>query len=212
MPPFHLLPRDERFVPLFVQAAENVAAGAEILFELMADFSQLEGTAARMKELEHVGDRLTHEISDALNRAFVTPFDREDIAQLAAALDDVIDDAEEAAIRLRACRVEAPTELALQLSRVLLQQCRHIDRAVRMLDDLGDKTALRQHLVELNRLEHEADELLNRALGGLYAGVKEVPELIRAIQWGDIYSILERATDRAEAVAVVLETVLVKHG
>jgi predicted phosphate transport protein (TIGR00153 family) len=209
---FHLLPRDERFIPRFVQAAENVAAGAEVLFELMSNFSQLERAATRMEELEHVGDRLTHDISEALNRAFVTPFDREDIAQLATALDDVLDDAEEAVIRLHTYQIDRPTELAAQLSRVLLQQCQHIDRAIRLLGELHETVTLREHLVELHRLENEADELLNRARGGLYAGVKEVPELIKAIQWGDIYGILERATDRAEKVAVVLETILVKHG
>lgn len=209
---FHLLPRDERFTPLFVQAAENVAAAAELLFELMSSFRELERSAARMEELEHVGDRLTHDISDALNRAFVTPFDREDIAELAAALDDVIDDAEEATTRLRTYEIDAPTELAQKLSGILLEQCRHIDQAVRRLDGLDDSAALRAHLVELHRLENEADELLNRALGSLYTGVKQVPELIQAIQWGDIYGILERATDRAEKVAVVLETILVKHG
>ena len=209
---FHLLPRDERFTPMFVQAAENVASAAELLFELMSSFDQIERAAARMEELEHVGDRLTHDISDALNRAFVTPFDRENIAELAAALDDVLDDAEEATIRLHTYRIDRPTELAQQLCNVLLQQCRHINRAIRLLDELHDGAAMREHLVELHRLENEADELLNRALGSLYAGVTEVPELIKAIQWGDIYGILERATDRAEKVAVVLETILVKHG
>lgn len=209
---FHLLPRDERFTLLFVQAAENVASAAEVLFALMSSFDQIERAAAHMKELEHVGDRLTHDISDALNRAFVTPFDREDIAELASALDDVVDDAEEAAIRLHTYRIDEPTELAQQLCGILLQQCRHIDRAIRLLDDLHEGATMREHLVELHRLENEADEVLNRALGSLYAGVTDVPGVIKAIRWGDIYSILERATDRAEKVAAILETILVKHG
>ncbi len=209
---FHLLPHDERFTPMFVQAAENVVSAAELLFELMSSFGELERAAARMEELEHVGDRLTHDISDVLNRAFVTPFDREDISELAAALDDVLDDAEEAVIRLHTYRIELPTELAQQFSVILREQCRHIEQAIRLLDELHDGAAMREHLVELHRLENEADELLNRALGSLYVGVTQVPELIKAIQWGDIYAVLERATDRAEKVAVVLETILVKHG
>lgn len=209
---FHLLPRDESFIPLFVQAAENVASGATVLFELMSSFEHVEQGTSRMEELEHIGDQLTHDISDTLNRAFVTPFDREDIAALAAALDDVLDDAEEAARRVATYRIQRPTQLGQDLSRVLHRQCRHIAEAMPLLDRPREGSKLRSHLVELHRLENEADVLLNQALGGLYTGVTEVPQLIAAIQWGDIYSLLERATDRAERVAVVLETVLVKRG
>jgi predicted phosphate transport protein (TIGR00153 family) len=189
-----------------------VADGAGVLFELMSSFEHVEQAASRMEELEHVGDQLTHDISDALNRAFVTPFDREDIAALAAALDDVIDDAEEAVRRIATYRIQRSTQLGQELSRVLHRQCRHIAEAMPLLDRPSEAAKLRGHLVELHRLENEADGLLNQALGGLYAGVTEVPQLIMAIQWGDIYSLLERATDRAEQVAVVLETVLVKRG
>jgi predicted phosphate transport protein (TIGR00153 family) len=212
MAPFHLLPRDEAFIPLFVRAAENVAAGGAVLFELMSSFEHVEQAASRMEALEHTGDQLTHDISDALNRAFVTPFDREDIAALAAALDDVLDDAEEAARRLAAYRIERSTPLGVELSRVLHRQCQHIAEAMPLLDQPRQGPKLRGHIVELHRLENEADAFLNQALGGLYTGVREVPQLVAAIQWGDIYSLLERATDRAEQVAVVLETVLVKRG
>jgi predicted phosphate transport protein (TIGR00153 family) len=211
MAPFHLLPRDERFVALFQDAAKNVAEAAAALSALLNDLTHVETGARRIEELEHVGDRLTHQIFDALNRAFVTPFDRQDIAELASALDDVIDDAEEAARRLCTYRIERPSALAVQLTDVLLEQCHIIEQAIPLLDGLRDVARLQEHIIALHRLENDADELLNQALGGLYKGVREVPELIAAIQWGDIYSILERATDRAEAVAVVLETIVVKH-
>jgi uncharacterized protein len=211
MAPFHLLPRDERFVALLQEAAKNLAEAAGVLAGLSRDFRDVEATVARIGELEHVGDRLTHRIFDALNRAFVTPFDRQDIAALATALDDVIDDAEEAARRLHTYRIQRPTHLAVELTRVLLEQSRIIEQAVPLLDGLSDVPRLHEQIVALHRLENEADELLNEALGSLYTGVREVPDLIAAIQWGDIYSILERATDRAEGVAVALETIVVKH-
>lgn len=209
---FHLLPRDERFIPLFVRAADNVAAGAAQLHEMVSSFEPVAQASRRMEELEHLGDELTHDISNALNRAFVTPFDREDIAALAAALDDVLDDAEEAARRIATYRIQRSTPIALDLSRVLNQQCRHIAEAMPLIDKPKQSAALKAHLVELHRLENEADDLLNQALGALYEGIVDVPRLVVAIQWGDIYTLLERATDRAEQVAVVLERVLVKRG
>ena len=130
----------------------------------------------------------------------------------AAALDDVLDDTEEAARRLHTYRIPAPTALAIELSAVLLQQCREIEAAVPLLDGLSETERLRQHIVELHRLENHADDLMDRALEELYTEVADVRGLVRAVQWGDIYGVLERATDRAEDVAVALETILLKHG
>lgn len=209
--PFHLLPRDERFVGMFHEAAQKLSTAAETLLALLTDYRDVESTVRRIEALEHEGDRLTHSIFEALHRAFVTPFDREDIAQLASALDNVLDDTEEAARRLYIYRIEQPTELSTALCRVLVAQCQRIGSAMPLLDGLRDTTQLREHIVELHRLENEADELMDRALAGLYTGVTEVPALVRAVQWGDIYAVLERATDRAEDVAVALETILVKN-
>lgn len=196
---------------MFGDSARNVAAGVAAVSELLANYTDVEAKVRRTKELEHVGDRLTHAIFDALNRAFVTPFDREDIARLAAALDDVLDQAEEAARRFHTYKIEQPTALARDFCRVLVEQCRVIEQAVPLLDGLREEKMLRQHIVELHRLENEADDLLDRSLASLYEGVESVPELVRAVQWSDIYNLLERATDRAEDVAVALDAIVVKH-
>lgn len=209
---FHLLPRDERFFGMFQRSASNLAAGARALAALLASYEDVERKTMEIRELEHAGDRLTHDIFAALNRAFVTPFDREDIAQLATALDDVLDDTEEAARRLHTYRIPASTQQAIDLVAVLLQQCQEIEAAVPLLDGLRNPAQLRQHIVELHRLENQADELMDRALEGLYTHVTDVRALVQAIQWGDIYGVLERATDRAEDVAVALETIMLKHG
>jgi hypothetical protein len=208
---FHLLPRDERFFGLFAQAARNLGAGVEALADLVSNYTDVERKVRGIKDIEHAGDQLTHAIFDALNRAFVTPFDREDISRLAAALDDVLDEAEEVARRFHTYKIDEPTALARDFCRVLVAQSKVIEEAVPLLDGLKEEKLLRQHIVELHRLENEADDLMNRALGTLYDGITQVPELVRAIQWGDIYNVLERATDRAEDVAVALESIVVKH-
>jgi uncharacterized protein len=212
MPPFRLFPREERFFAMLTEAANNVAATANALLDLMVDYTDVQKKVERIKDLEHTGDRLTHEISDALNRAFVTPFDREDIARLAGALDDVVDGAEEAARRFFTYKIAAPTALAEKLARVIVEQARIIAEAVPLLDGLGQDKRLQQCAVELHRLENEADQLMDEALGTIYDQVTDVPGLIVAEKWNDIYRVLEGATDRAEDVAAALGTIVVKHG
>src|SRR5215207_4323684 len=104
---FRLTPHERGFYPLFTRAAENIAAAADELAELVAaDAIGRQPIAAAIKELEHMGDDLTHAIMVKLNRTFVTPFDREDIYRLASALDDVIDAIEEAADRIVLYRLD----------------------------------------------------------------------------------------------------------
>ena len=211
MPPFRLLPREEHFFNMFQRSADNLAAAGEALVDLASNYVDVESKVARMKEIEHEGDRITHGIFEALNRAFVTPFDRDDVARLATALDDVLDGAEEAARRLHTYKIDATTALCRQMIQVIAAQCRIIVRAIPLLDGLKQADVLHGYCVELHRLENEADVLMDQALGQLYDGVQDVPALIRAVQWSDIYEALEASTDRAEDVAVALETIIVKN-
>lgn len=210
---FHLIPRDERFFEKLSSSASNVATGAAALLELIERYDEMEPRVRRLREIEHEGDEITHSIFDALNRSFVTPFDRSDIGRLASALDDVIDAIEEAAKRFAVYRVDAPTELARRFASVIDRQGRMIAGAVPLLESLRRREGeLRRHIIELHRLENEADELLSEALSGLYDGVTDVGSLVRAVQWKDIYELLEDATDRAEHVGIALEAIVVKNG
>lgn len=211
MPPFRLLPREERFFIMFQSAGDNLAAAGAALVDLTSSYVDVEGKVARLKEIEHQGDQITHAIFEALNRAFVTPFDRDDVARLATSIDDVLDEAEEAARRLHTYRIDTPTDTCRQLCRVIAEQSRIIASAVPLLDGLKQPDVLHGYAVELHRLENEADALMDEALSKLYEGVLDVPALIRAVQWSDIYKGLEAATDRAEDVAVTLETIVIKH-
>jgi predicted phosphate transport protein (TIGR00153 family) len=196
---------------MFQRAADNLVLAGEALVDLASNYANVERKVARMKEIEHEGDRITHAIFEALNRAFVTPFDRDDVARLATSIDDVLDDAEEAARRLRTYQIEAPTSLCRQLCQVIADQAHIIVHAMPLLDGMKDADVLHGYAVDLHRLENEADVLMDEALGGLYTDVRDVSALIRAVQWSDIYNRLEAATDRAEDVAVALETIVVKN-
>ena len=210
---FHLIPRDERFVQMLTKSAENVQVGADALLALIDDYTDVEAQVRRLRDIEHAGDEITHAIFDALNRTFVTPFDRDDIGRLASTLDDVIDWIEEAAKRFHVYKLDRPTELTRQFAVVLVEQARAIAAAVPLLETLGKAgEELRTHVVELHRLENVGDELMITALSTLYDDAKDIPSLVRAIQLGDIYDVLEQATDRAEHVGIALESIAVKSG
>lgn len=206
-----LIPRDGRFFELFKRSADNTLAGARLLSEMLEHCEDLDRKALHLKAIEHTGDEITHEIFRALNRTFVTPLDREDISQLASALDDVIDWIEEAARRMRLYHINETTPLAQRFGRVILDQAEQIAMAIPMLGKPKNAEELERATHEIHRLENEGDDLLAEAIAGLYEGVTEVPQLIKAMRWDDIYQLLEDATDKAEEVAVVLQNIAFKN-
>lgn len=206
-----LIPRDGRFFELFKRSADNTLEGARLLNEMLEHCDDLDRKARHLKDIEHTGDEITHEIFRALNRTFVTPLDREDISQLASALDDVIDWIEEAARRMRLYHINETTPLAKRFGRVILDQAEQIAKAIPMLGKPRNAEELERATHEIHRLENEGDDLLAEAIAGLYEGVTEVPQLIKAMRWDDIYQLLEDATDKAEEVAVVLQNIAFKN-
>ena len=201
---FRLIPQDERFFEWFNRAAQNNLEAAQLLLDLLEHYEDVARKARHLKDIESRGDELTHQLFAALNRTFVTPFDREDISALASALDDVIDWVEEAARRLHLYQMSETTPIARQFGRIILEQCEQIALALPLLDSGKDGDRLERATHEIHRLENEGDDLLAHAVATLYDGVTEVPVLIRAMRWGDIYQLLEDATDKCEYVATVV--------
>ena len=206
-----LIPQDDRFFDLFNLGAENTLEGARVLHDLLNNYVDVDRKARSLKDIEHTGDEITHEVFGALNRTFVTPIDREDISHLASSLDDVIDWIEEVGRRIRLYRVEKPTTIARQFSNVILEQAEQIARAVPLLEERRAAEALRSATQEIHRLENEGDDLLAEAVATLYDGVTEVPQLIAAMRWNDLYTLLEDTTDKAEHVATVLNNIALKN-
>lgn len=207
------LPKDEQFFDFFAEAAANAAEVANALADVVAGGPDTERKVHRLRDLEQRGDEITHRIFNALNSTFVTPLDREDIRALAASLDDFVDDAEEAGERLWLYRLGNGEAPAVLLTRILRDQAAAIARAMPLLANVGrNKTQLRECVLEVHRLENEADDALSHALATLYDGTTDIPTLIRAMRWGELYGLLEDATDRAEDTSDVIEGILLKHG
>src|ERR1700738_4194156 len=173
-----LIPQDDRFFDLFNRSAENTLEGARILHDLLTNYVDVERKARHLKDIEHTGDEITHEVFGALNRTFVTPIDREDISHLASALDDVIDWIEEVARRIHLYRIDQPPDIATKFAKVILEQAEQIAGAVPLLGDRKQADSLERATQEIHRLENEDDDLLAEALATLYGGGTEEPEVL----------------------------------
>jgi uncharacterized protein len=206
------LPQNEKFYEHFEAAASNAVEVARLLNEIYTGEDGSERKVHHLHDLEHRGDEITHQVFSALNSTFVTPMDREDIAGLAGELDEFVDMMDEAGMRLWLYKLGKPREPARLLVRILFEQAELIKSAMPLLAELGKQgQAIHHHALEVHRLENEADEQLHTSLATLYDGVTEVPQLIDALRWGELYGLLEDATDRAEDIGDRLETIVAKY-
>jgi len=204
--PLRLTPQKREFFQLYSQASANAVEISRLLVELLERFPAEDGELiGEIKEREHDGDRLTHEVVDLLNRTFVTPFDRDDMYRLAGAIDDVCDHVDEAAENLATYGVERVPAKAVEQARVIHEAARNLDAAVQRLEGFKDSQT---QLSELRRLEDEGDRLVRDAVAELF---KTVQDPIALIRWKDIHEQLEEAVDALENAADVLEAILVKN-
>ena len=201
---FSLFPKDENFFALFKKQAAVVREGCHELHEMMTKFDRLEARAARLKEIEHQGDLITHEVFERLNRTFITPLEREDIHDLASGLDDVLDSVEAIGSRVVLFNVKESRPQAVQLTSILDECGQQIEQAVGHLQDFK---GLMSFTIELNRLENQADVISRHVVADLFSGKHEVMDILR---WKELYGRLESATDQCEDVANTIEAIVLK--
>ena len=203
---FNLIPREIAFFELFQKAAHNMIEGARLLKGMMEDFRHPVEQARRIKDYEHIGDGITHDIALKLNQTFITPLDREDIHGLASALDDILDLVEAVADRFVVFKVPKPTEAAIKLANILYQSAVAVGAGI---DLLGKPHAdVNKYCVQVNSLENEADRVTRDAISSLF---EEEKDPIAVIKWKEIYENFEEGTDRCEDVANILERIALKH-
>lgn len=201
-----LIPRDEGFYPLFRRQVAIVAEAAGILAAALRDYRDSAAASTKLRELEHVGDDLNHEIMSRLEDTFVTPFDRHAIHELAGLLDDVLDLIEEVADKFVLYELSAPPVGAADLADLLARSCAVLAQAIDHLDRPAD---LRPYPAELHRLEKEGDTLVRGLIQRLFDGATDVrPVLIGK----EIYDGLEDAIDRTDHVGRVLDGLALRAG
>lgn len=205
---FSFMPRQDKFYGLFEASAQNLVKSASVLKELTDTWEDVGDKVSKITELEHDGDTITHDIMDSLNRSFITPFDREDIALLAHTLDDVLDFIQAAADAMFIYKVNPPGQWAKDLAGTIVQATMEVEKTVPHLRHRKKLEQILEGCVEINRLENVADDIYRSAMAELFTNTEDIIEIIK---WREIYEHLESATDRCEDVANVLEGVAIKH-
>jgi hypothetical protein len=202
-----LTPRDTTYFDLLAASAQHLVRGSSLLAELLgADTAGREKLAEEMHDVEHLADEATHSIMRRLNQTFVTPFDRADISGLASALDDCMDEMDEAAELIVLYKVDAlPDRVSEQVQ--VLQRCAELTAEamprLRSMDKLAD------YWVEVNRLENQADKLHRKLLAQLFDDLAGDP--VQLMKLKEIVEVLENAADSFEKVANMVETIALKE-
>lgn len=204
------VPKDHSFYPLFEKDALNLIKTAEVLKLLLSteDIAQQEIYIKQIKELEKIGDDVTHTIFDQLNKSFITPFDREDIQQFASNIDDVVDTINGVAQRIRLYKPKTYIPVYLEFAEIIYQAAKEIEFSVNHLADPGgNKDKITKSCISINTLENKADELYHMGISLLFENEKDPFELIKK---KEILETLEKAVDKAEDVSDAIKTILVK--
>jgi predicted phosphate transport protein (TIGR00153 family) len=202
-----LLPREEKFFALFTRQVEIISQAAELLLDgVKAGNPRLAAVAHEIINLEHQGDEVIHEIFTRLNQTFITPLDPEDIHSLSSKLDDVLDGIEDAVHRMVAYKLDPVPTTVVSLCDIIYRCCRSLQQAVENLEK--DKKEMDSCVIEINRLENEADTIVRSTVADL---LNNEPNAIIVIKLKEIYEFLEATTDRCEDVADVLQNVVVKN-
>lgn len=203
---FNILPREDEYFALFSQLSAKIQEASNILVEMMADQNgNFEAHSKRIKDVEHSCDEITHKLTTKLNKSFITPFDREDIFTLCISLDDVMDYVDASARAIMMYDIREITDHARRFAKVIQGLAMELNSAVSML---AKPDNLNQHIVEIHRLENEADDVYFRAIAELFHQANDPATLIK---YKELYELLEMATDKCETVANIIESIVIKH-
>jgi len=206
--PMKLFPKKINFFEYFDNDLKNLSRGTQQLVTIFENFGEFKEHAAKMQDIEHDGDLITHDIMRQLNSSFLTPIDREDIHALASRIDDVLDQIWSAVERMVVFKFTEPTPQSVQMARDLHKTSLVLQKAFNELR-AKDYDHVQEYCIEINRLENKLDRDVREALGSLFEDYKDDPLMV--IKWKEIYEHLEDAADRCEDVANILESIMLKY-
>ncbi len=202
-----IIPQEKYFFGMLEKQADTVLEGAETLLDLVKDFDDVAAKRDKMKAIEHRGDDIVHEISEALNKTFVTPIDHDDMSKLTSRLDDILDYMESASHRMWSYEIKRVPHDMVRLVEVLVSSTKEVAHAVKDLKNFKKKNEIVRHCIEINRLENIGDEITHQAVAGLF----RTADVMEIIKLKEIYEHLEYATDKCEDAADVIKDIFIKN-
>jgi predicted phosphate transport protein (TIGR00153 family) len=205
----NFIPKEMKFFDYLNLQGENLMKAAAFFKEAVKDGVLDDAEVKKIHDLEHEGDTLAHEITDMLNRTFITPIDREDIYALANQLDDVLDMLNAMAGRVKLYKLNTNDEYFAQFIDLIDQAAAALAGAVKYMPDNKRQRRVLDYCIEINRLENLGDSVREKAIGNLFDTEKDP---VKVIKWKEIYEVAEGTLDKCEHVAKVIESILVKHG
>jgi uncharacterized protein len=206
---FRLIPKEEKFFDMFCEQAEALVEAAQLLRDIVDNYTDLDRKVLEMNKVEHKADEIMHRIVNKLYGTFITPLDQEDIHSLASAIDDIVDYIDASVERMLLYKISKPTDGMIHLVNILQRAAEETATAVRDLGQHRKSTAvLRQSSIEIHSLENLGDTANRQAIAALFECGESAIEVIK---WKEIYENLETAIDKCEDVANVLEQIILKH-
>ena len=204
-----LIPRDEKFYDMFEELANKIEEGGKMFTDILDNYEQSEAKIAKLKEIEHEADIITHRTYEKMHRTFLTPLDREDIYNLVNKMDSVLDMIEAAAVRMQLYKIKKPVDEIKELARILNLAIGKIKKIVYALRDKKKSQEILEDCVEINTLENEGDIVLRMTMARLFEREKDPIELIK---WKEIFERIEESIDVCEDVSNIIEGIVLKHG
>jgi predicted phosphate transport protein (TIGR00153 family) len=205
---FGLKKKEDVFLELFIESSAKVIVVGDVFHDLVHNYENVEDKVSNLKILETDCDIQAHKILKKLNESFITPFDREDIYNLARDTDDIVDCLEEVANRFLIFDVKEMKPDAIIMTNLIVQCIRELDVLFKHLKEIKTNTIVREQIIEVNRIENEGDIVYRRALTKLFKNEKDPIEIIK---WKQLYELLEESMDSCENVANIVEGLVMKH-
>lgn len=204
-----LIPREEKFFDLFEDLINKIEEGGKLFQSFVEDYENPAAKAARIKEVEHEADVITHRTYEKMHKTFLTPIDREDIYTLVNKMDSVLDLIEASSQRMYLYKIKKPSEEIKAMAKILNAAIAELKKIVHGLRDMKNIGMMQETFVKIHTLENEGDTILRLSVARLFEEEKDVFELIK---WKEIYERIEEAIDICEDVSNIVEGIVLKHG
>lgn len=206
---FNLNPKEDKFFVLFVEQAKNIHEAGKLLKKGFVELENKEENSKAIGDLEHKGDKIVHDSIVELERAFITPLDREDVYELIKMMDNILDTIDSAGSRLIMYDLKESREEAVKMCNMIVQITEEVVNLMEELKKIGKKNnRIIEKIKKINEIEHKGDNLYRETITKLFKSGDDVLEIIK---WKEIYSLLEVSLDDCEKIAAIVEGVVMKN-